>query len=585
MAVNGGLGGRSIKDQTQERRWMSDPRRIAYFSMEIGLDPAMPTYSGGLGILAGDTLRSAADLHVPMVAVALLHRKGYFYQRLDPSGWQHEEPAAWPIDDFVEEVPERTTVAIEGRNLQIRAWKRDVVGHDGFRIPVFLLDSDLPENSDWDRTLTHFLYGGDAHYRLCQEVVLGIGGLRMLRTLGHHRIERFHMNEGHAAFLSVELLGERLREGNRGDIASEDVEAVRRQCVFTTHTPVPAGHDKFPIEAVQAVLGGSAVFARPDLYASDGSFNMTYVALNLSRFVNGVSQRHAEVASQMFPDHRIQAITNGVHAATWISPPFQELFDRHFASWRQDSLSLRSAEGLPQQEVWEAHRRAKERLLHFVNRTANAGMDADVFTVGFARRAAAYKRAGLLFHDFEWLRQIAAKAGAIQIIYAGKSHPHDQNGKELIQSIFRAREALREVVKVVYLENYDMEVARLITAGVDLWLNTPQPPLEASGTSGMKAALNGVPSLSVLDGWWVEGCIEGVTGWAIGADERQPSEPLDDSKDAAALYQKLENVIVPMYYHDREGFINVMTHAIALNGSFFNTQRMMQEYVLKAYFC
>ncbi len=563
---------------------MTSQKRIAYFSMEIALDAGMPTYSGGLGILAGDTLRAAADLRVPMVAVALLHRKGYFFQRLDAGGWQHEEPAVWPVDDFVEEVPERATVTIEGRTVHVRAWKRDVVGYDGFRIPVFLLDTDLPENSEWDRTLTHFLYGGDLHYRLCQEVILGVGGLRMLRTLGHHRIERFHMNEGHAAFLSVELLGERLREANRAHVSGEDVEAVRTQCVFTTHTPVPAGHDKFPIDMVEKVLGAHAVFASRDLYERDGMFNMTYLALNLSHFVNGVAQRHAEVAARMFPQYAVQAITNGVHAATWTSPPFQELFDRHIPAWRQDSCSLRYAEGLPPGEVWQAHRRAKERLLYFVNRAVNVGMDVDVFTIGFARRAATYKRAGLLFHDIEWLRQIASKTGSIQIVYAGKAHPHDRHGKELIQGIFRAREALKDVVKIAYIENYDMEVGRLMTSGVDLWLNTPQAPLEASGTSGMKAALNGVPSLSVLDGWWVEGCIEGVTGWAIGADEPNPPEHADDAKDAAALYQKLENVIVPMYYHDRAGFIDVMLHCIAINGTYFNTQRMMQEYVLKAYF-
>jgi starch phosphorylase len=563
---------------------MTSPKRIAYFSMEIALDAGMPTYSGGLGILAGDTLRAAADLRVPMVAVALLHRKGYFYQRLDASGWQHEEPAAWPVDDFVEEVPERVSVAIEGRTVRVRAWKRDVVGYDGFRIPVFLLDTDLEENSEWDRTLTHFLYGGDAHYRLCQEVILGVGGLRILRTLGHTRIERFHMNEGHAALLSLELLGDRLREKDRTVISADDVETVRDQCVFTTHTPVPAGHDKFPAEMVESILGANPIFMCKDLYEREGAFNMTYLALNLSRFVNGVARRHAEVAARMFPRYPIEAITNGVHAATWAAPAFQELYDRHFPAWRRDNCCLRFAEGLPPGEVWQAHRRAKERLLYFVNRADNAGMDVDVFTIGFARRAATYKRAGLLFHDIEWLRQIAAKTGQLQIVFAGKAHPHDRHGKELIQNVFRARDALRDVVKIAYLENYDMEVGKLITSGVDIWLNTPQAPLEASGTSGMKAALNGVPSLSVLDGWWVEGCIEGVTGWAIGADEASPPDSPDNARDAALLYQKLENVIVPLYYHDRDGFLNIMLHCISINGSYFNTQRMMEEYVLKAYF-
>lgn len=559
-------------------------KRIAYFSMEIGLDPAMPTYSGGLGILAGDTIRSGADLHVPMVAVALLHRKGYFFQRLDAHGWQTEEPAVWATNDFAEELPNRASVILEGRTVHLRAWKRDVVGYDGYLVPVYLLDTDLPENTEWDRTLTHYLYGGDNHYRMSQEIILGVGGLRMLRALGYRNLERYHMNEGHAAFLGIELLEEHLREQGRSELNDDDIEAVRQHCVFTTHTPVPAGHDKFPIDAVRSALGAKAIFAHGKLYEHEGAFNMTYLALNLSRFVNGVAKRHAEVATQMFARYAVDSITNGVHAGTWTSPPFQELFDRHIPGWRQDAFSLRYAESLPKDEVWHAHRRAKERLVYFVNRAANVGMDVDVFTIGYARRAATYKRAALLFHDIEWLRQISSKAGALQIVYAGKAHPHDRLGKELIQRIFHARQELKESVKIAYLENYDMELGKLLTSGVDLWLNTPQPPLEASGTSGMKAALNGIPSLSVLDGWWVEGCIEGVTGWAIGEDSRKPPEHPDNAKDAAALYDKLENVIVPMFYHDRNGFADIMTHCIAINGSFFNTQRMMQEYVLKAYF-
>ena len=552
--------------------------------MEIGLDPAMPTYSGGLGILAGDTIRSAADLHVPTIAVALLHRKGYFFQRLDAHGWQTEEPAVWGVDDFAEELPNRAAVTLEGREVQIRVWKREVVGYDGYVVPVYLLDTDLPENTEWDRTLTHYLYGGDNHYRMCQEVILGIGGLRMLRSLNYRHIERFHMNEGHAAFLAVELLDEQLKTQSHSELNDDDIEAVRQQCVFTTHTPVPAGHDRFPIDAVRSALGARAVFAHPKLYESDGVFNMTYLALNLARYVNGVAKRHGEVTSQMFARYTIDSITNGVHAGTWASPPMQELFDKHIPGWRSDSFSLRYAESLPKDEVWQAHRRAKERLIYFTNRSANMGMDIDVFTIGFARRAATYKRAALLFHDIEWLRQIAAKTGPIQIIFAGKAHPHDRHGKELIQRIFHARQELRESIKIAYLENYDMELGKLLTSGVDVWLNTPQAPLEASGTSGMKAALNGIPSLSILDGWWVEGCIEGVTGWAIGENGKNPSENPDNAKDATDLYQKLENVIVPRYYHDRNGYIDIMTHCIAINGSFFNTQRMMQEYVLKAYF-
>jgi starch phosphorylase len=382
-------------------------------------------------------------------------------------------------------------------------WRREVVGHDGYRVPVYLLDSDLPENSEWDRTLTYYLYGGDSHYRLCQEVILGIGGLRMLRELGYRHIERFHMNEGHAAFLALELLEEHLRQEDRTCITPEDLEAVRQRCVFTTHTPVPAGHDMFPIDLVISVLGHKEILTHKAICECEGVLNMTYLALNLSRYVNGVAKRHAEVAGRMFTQYTIDSITNGVHAATWTGRPFQELFDRYIPGWRQDASSLRCAEGLPKNEVWQAHRRTKERLIQHVNREDNVGMDVDIFTIGYARRAATYKRAGLLFHDLEWLRQIATKTGAMQIVYAGKAHPHDRHGKEIIQGIFHARESLKNVIKISYLENYDMNLGKLMTAGVDVWLNTPQPPLEASGTSGMKAALNGVPSLSVLDGWWI----------------------------------------------------------------------------------
>lgn len=558
--------------------------RIAYFSMEIGLEAAIPTYSGGLGVLAGDTIRSAADLGVPMVALALLHRKGYFFQRLDENGWQREEPAVWVVEDFLEELPGRVSVRIEGREVQVRAWKRDVVGINGYGVPVYFLDTDLPENSEWDRGITHYLYGGDWHYRICQEAILGIGGLRMLRALNHDKVERFHMNEGHAAFLALELLDERLQQEGRAEATPADLEAIRERCVFTTHTPVPAGHDQFPLEMVYKVLGEKKALNHHYLFATNGSLNMTHLALNLSRFVNAVSKRHAEIASKLFDPHPVEAITNGVHAVTWTSQPFQELFDRYLNGWRKDAFGLREAQCIPRGEMLNAHRRSKDRLIQSLNRETNAGFDIDVFTIGFARRAATYKRHTLFFHDIEWLRQIAKTVGKLQVIFAGKAHPHDGPGKELVQRIFQIRSALHDQVPIIYLENYDMELGRLLTAGVDLWLNTPQPPLEASGTSGMKAALNGVPSLSILDGWWVEGCVEGITGWAIGEDKRGPDHTSDDNADATSLYRKLENVILPMFYHDRNAYIDIMRNCIAINGTFFNTQRMMHEYVLKAYF-
>jgi starch phosphorylase len=568
--------------------------------MEIGLEPGMPTYSGGLGILAGDTIRSAADLKVPMIAVTLLYRKGYFYQRLDGTGWQREEPVQWIIEDCLEEMPQRASVVIEGRTVQIRPWRYEVEGVGGFKVPVYFLDVNLPENSEWDRTLTDFLYGGDQHYRLCQEVILGIGGVRILQALGYDRIERFHMNEGHASLLTLELLDEEAKKANRRSFGRDDIEAIRAKCVFTTHTPVPAGHDQFPIDLMRRVLGErddfldmkdvfctdlvahilrQRVFDPKEVIRGENKLNMTYLALNLSHYVNGVAKKHGEVSKLMFAEYTIDAITNGVHAATWTAGPFQDLYDRHIPGWRQDNFSLRYALSIPKQEIWNAHMETKKKLIEYVNRETNIGMGADVFTIGFARRAATYKRADLLFTDIERLKSISSKAAPFQVIYAGKAHPQDQGGKEVIKRIFQAKEELKNKVRIAYIENYDMELGKMMTSGVDVWMNTPQPPLEASGTSGMKAALNGVPSLSILDGWWIEGCIEGVTGWSIG--EKGSS---DWSKDAASLYSKLEQTIIPIFYHERDRFMDVMLHCIALNGSFFNTHRMVQQYVLNAYF-
>ena len=563
---------------------MTEQRTVAYFSMEIGLEPGMPTYSGGLGVLAGDTVRSAADLNVPLVAVSLLHRAGYFYQQLDRSGWQTEQPVRWVVEDYLREMPARAAVTIEGRAVHIRAWERHVLGCGGATVPVYFLDTDLPENSEWDRTLTHFLYGGDSHYRLCQEVVLGMGGVRLLAALGYDRLERFHMNEGHASFLALELLEDHARQMGRASPNRDDVETVRRLCVFTTHTPVPAGHDRFPLELVTRVLGDRDAFRMKDVFCCDGVLNMTYLALNLSHYVNGVAKRHGEISQTMFARHAIDSITNGVHVATWASAPFRALFEQYIPGWQHDNFSLRYALNIPKSEVWQAHMAAKHALIQYVNREANAGMDVDVLTLGFARRAATYKRADLLFDDIERLRAISRNSGAIQVVYAGKAHPRDHEGKLLIQRLHQLLQQVRPDVRVVYLENYDMALGQLVTAGVDVWLNTPEPPLEASGTSGMKAAVNGVPSLSILDGWWIEGCIEGVTGWSIGNNGRDRNGHTDRAQDATALYDKLEQAIIPAFYRERDRFIDVMRHAIALNGSFFNTQRMMQEYVLKAYF-
>ena len=566
---------------------MTSPAAIAYFSMEIGLADQLPTYSGGLGVLAGDTIRSAADGGVPMVAVSLVHRKGYFRQHLDAHGVQTESPVAWSPAATLTELPARVTLNLGGRDVQIRAWQHEVAGIGGHVVPVYLLDTDLPENAEADRAITDQLYGGDARYRLRQEAVLGIGGVRMLRALGHTGIRRFHMNEGHAALLVLELGYEEMQRRGLKTVTREVAQAVKPLCVFTTHTPVPAGHDQFPLKLMREELTGygKAFNERAAEFCLDSVLNMTYLALDNSVYVNGVAKRHGEVSRHMFAQYKIDSITNGVHAGFWTVPPIQALFDQHITAWRADNASLRYALGFPRHELWATHQRAKEDLIRAINERTGVGMFANVFTLGFARRATPYKRADLLFHDVARLVALHRAAGPIQIVYAGKAHPRDEGGKALIRAIFGQIAALEGQIGIAYLEEYDMALARRMVGGVDLWLNTPQPPMEASGTSGMKAALNGVPSLSMLDGWWIEGCIEGVTGWAIGTDGGNGGNATDErAADAESLYNKLETVILPLYYRNQERWIDVMKNAIALNGSFFNTERMVDQYVRKAYF-
>jgi len=554
--------------------------RVAYFSMEMALDPAMPTYSGGLGVLAGDTLRSAADLAVPMVGISLIHRKGYFRQNLDEHGNQREEPSDWVPETMLTRVDSEVSVTIEGREVRLRAWRFGVRGVSGHYLPVYLLDSSSPANSEWDRGLTDYLYGGDRHYRLCQEVLLGIGGAKMLRRLGYTEISSYHMNEGHSALLALALIEDQLQGRPPGTLTEEDLEAVRRRCIFTTHTPVPAGHDQFDAGLTRQVLGDEQadLLVRTNC-CPDGVLDMTHLALRCSHYVNGVAMRHGDTSRGMYPRYPIHAITNGVHAVTWTSPEFQELYDRRIPEWRHDNLYLRYAISIEPEEIREAHQRAKESLITEVSERTGVNLDPSVMTIGFARRAAAYKRADLLFSNIDRLKAIVAQTGPIQVIYGGKAHPSDEPGKEMIRRVIQASAALRDSVRVAYVENYDMRWAKLIVAGCDVWLNTPQRLEEASGTSGMKAAMNGVPSFSILDGWWVEGCVEGVTGWAIGQDRES-----SDEAEADSLYDKLERVVLPLFYQRPLAFAELMRSVIALNGAFFNTERMVAQYQFNAYF-
>lgn len=551
-------------------------RRIAYFSMEIGIDSSIPTYSGGLGILAGDFIKSCADLKVPLVAVTILYEKGYFIQKLDAQGIQQELPVQWNRKDFLKPLSNKVSIKIENRDTFISAWQYDVVGVSGYSIPIIFLDTDLEENSEYDKGLNDFLYGGNQWYRLLQELVLGIGGVRMLHSLGYSGIKKYHMNEGHASFLTLELLNEMKRNKD----SKLDFEAVRELCVFTTHTPVPAGHDQFPYDLVNNALRGFLPSGVLKMLCGEEQLNMTFLALNLSKYINGVAKKHGEVSRSMFPEYSIESITNGVHSFTWVCDSFKILYDKYIPDWKNDSFSLRYALSIPGDKIWKAHQEAKNGFIDYVNEKTGSEMDYKTLTIGFARRAASYKRADLIFSDFDRLIKIANDAGKIQFIFSGKAHPQDGMGKDLIKRIITASKRLEGKIKVVYLENYDMELAKLLVSGVDLWLNTPRKPQEASGTSGMKAAHNGVPSLSILDGWWIEGCIEDITGWSIGTPQNTQS---NDQQDASSLYDKLEFAIIPTFYNGREYWINMMRHSIAINASFFNTHRMVQQYVLNAY--
>ncbi len=548
-----------------------ESRRIAYFSMEVAVGSSMPTYAGGLGVLAGDMLKSCADLRVPIVGVTLASRKGYFEQTLDESGWQSEDASNWAPEFFLQPLNAAVQVEIENRIAHVQGWKSDIVGQGGYVVPLILLDTDVEGNTDEDRALTDRLYGGDDRYRLAQEIVLGIGGVRMLEAAGFGGIQKFHLNEGHAALLALELL----RKQSEKQPGEWDFNEVRERCVFTTHRPVPAGHDQFGYDLVERVLGNAIPLDALRMLGGQERLNMTLLGLNLSRYVNGVAKRHEEVSREMFPGYPIHHITNGVHSWTWTCDSFRALFDRYIPGWNNDPALLRQAVSIPKNEIWAAHEAAKLQLLALIKERAGQTLAPDALTIGFARRATPYKRADLIFTDVNRLLEIARQAGPLQLVFAGKAHPRDHAGKELIQRIVSVAKQTREQIPIIYLENYDLALAKLIVSGVDLWLNTSQPPLEASGTSGMKAAHNGLPSFSVLDGWWIEGHLEGITGWSIGTR--------DHTQDADDLYRKLKDVITPFYYHHRERWIEVMRNAIALNASYFNTHRVAQQYVTNAY--
>ncbi len=566
-------------------RLFTEIPRIAYFSMEIGLTTEIPTYSGGLGVLAGDTIKSAADLKLPMVAITLISRKGYFRQSFSSDGWQEESSVDWQPEELLELLPRKTLVTIEDRDVKVQAWLYRVNSPTGGTLPVLFLDTDIPGNNPEDRKITDHLYGGDKEYRLKQEIVLGIGGARLLQVLGF-QVRKYHLNEGHASLLTLELLNHHRRpvEDTWDERASWNTPSVQEKCVFTTHTPVEAGHDSFPYDMVKRVLGDVIPIALLQELGGKDKLNMTLLALNLSHFVNGVAKKHGEVSQALFPGFEIHAITNGIHPFTWASPYMMNLFDEYLPSWANEPELLVRVDNIPDQEIWDAHAGAKAYLLQYIEEVTGEQFDPDILTIGFARRATAYKRANMIFTDTEHLLKIGG--GKLQLVFAGKAHPQDEHGKRMIQEIRKQKEFFGDKLKIVYLPNYNMDVASRLIPGVDLWLNNPLRPLEASGTSGMKAALNGVPNFSVLDGWWIEGHIEGITGWSIGPPPTETTTNEDvnhTDEDVEDLYAKLEKTIIPLYYSDQDGWIQVMKNAIGKNAYYFNTHVMMRRYVTEAY--
>lgn len=546
--------------------------KIAYFSMEIGINTDMPTYSGGLGVLAGDVIRSSADLRIPLVAVTLISKKGYLKQKITPDGWQIEFPEEWDPSKFMKLLPETATIKIAGRDVRIGVWVYEQESLTGGTIPVLFLTTDVEGNIQEDREITDFLYGGDEKYRLKQEIVLGIGGLRILEALKIN-VKKYHMNEGHSSLLTLELL-------KNNDL---NADKVKNLCVFTTHTPVAAAFDKFSYDMISEVLETEVPEEILKDYGGYDRLNMTLLALNLSKYTNGVTEAHMEYSRKLFPGYHIQEITNGVHSYTWTCPCFRALFDKYIPRWANEPELLVRVDTIPDEELWEAHMKAKQDLLDFVHEKTATQMDINTLTIAFARRATEYKRAAMIFSDLEKLREIQ-KQGRIQLIFAGKAHPRDEMGKRLIKDIYDCKDQLKKEIDIVYLENYSMQMAGKLVSGADIWLNTPLPPFEASGTSGMKAAHNGVVNFSVLDGWWIEGCVEGLTGWAIGPLPDQIADEQERRKrEIADLYNKLEYLIIPKFYQQRDEWINVMKNSIGKVAYYFNSHRMMRRYATDAY--
>jgi starch phosphorylase len=530
-------------------------RPILYFTAEIGLDCGLPTYSGGLGVLSGDHVRSAADLGLPLTAISLYYRQGYGRQHLSDDGVQRLDYPATEPHRVLDKAGE-FDLELGGERVHLVAWSRRVGG-----VTVFFLDAGSRENTPEWRAVSEQLYGGDQALRIRQELVLGVGGYALAQRLGigHGQL---HLNEGHTAFAAV-----------AAQRAGESLEVIRARTLFTTHTPVPAGHDRFDLELMGAVAG-EAFTAGAGGGVADGVLNMSHLAAHYARAINGVSETNAKVARPLFAGRAIEGLTNGVHHRTWCHPHMAALFDVHLPAWRSDPTALRGAVHLDDHALAEARRRTKDDLIDYANARCRAGLRPELLTLGFARRMTAYKRANLILRDRERLEAVAAQAGGLQLVVAGKAHPSDTDGQALLGELVRLGRDPTSALRVAVIPDYSMWHGRLITGGVDLWLNNPIRPLEASGTSGMKASLQGVPNLSILDGWWVEGCDDEVNGFAFGsaAPER------DDEGDAEALYDTLAERVIPLWTKRDKRHWRKMQKAAIATAVDFTSQRMVGEY-------
>lgn len=544
--------------------------KIAYFSMEIGLKTNMKTYAGGLGILAGDTLKSCADKGLDMVGISLLYKYGYFKQNVDDtSGEQKELHDNWDYKGNLRLLDEKVELEILGKKVIIQVWEHRIIGNGGHEVSVYFLDTDTDDNEQDFRYVSYSLYTRYENTRMLQEIVLGAGGVLVLERLGLN-ITKYHLNESHAAF-AVFPLEEKL----------QDKQEVKRRIVFTTHTPVKHGHRGYDVGTYKRYLPERWFSMLDQSLEKDGKLLLTDICLTNANYANGVSKKHREVTSDMFDGHKIDYVTNGIHHLSWVTKSFEELYDSHFSSWKANPLDLRNAVRISNQEIYEAHQKEKEELIHYIQGETKERLYSNVFTIGFARRVDTYKRSDFILRDIERLKYIAGKFPGVQIVFAGKAFPDDYQNESTIERIYKLAKEYLPHLNVVYLEDYSMEISKKMVGGCDIWLNNPLRPLEASGTSGMKAALNGVPNFSVVDGWWVEGCIEGITGWAIGNENGNMG---NESYELNELYNKLENVILPTYYFDSKKWIEIQKNAIAMNASYFNTHRMIDEYITKAYF-